>query len=409
MGRVCFMKNFTGFIIRQQRLQKGLSQEALCKGICAVSYLSKIEQGIGNPSPAILQQLFDVLEISYTQNETLLEKAGAMLNSYFDKYFHSETAEEETAYLKLHQKELENSELHLSWHLFNLFMLVQKYGKTAPVCHQEAAYLARFTENMENEQLFLYYVGCGLIESDEQLEMLRLAETIHPISFVKQSIAECYYTRHEYMKAIEAADRAYSTAAEEGSMPTLLWSSYLLGACYAGFNDMSFMLRYYKRALELARGYDASISSLIQYNIGSAYMEHRNYQEAIPYLLSSLQASDSSLEEQKVLAGQKLAACYFEQGYASLGHQYLQQAMNRRTDHMSEIYETLLYFTQLRYVRGDRSSEEYENLLKDLYARCEEVLGEGYRRLLGEYLVDLYMTQRKYKDALAIKTEHAYV
>ena len=248
------MKNFTGFIIRQQRLAKGMSQEALCRGICAVSYLSKIEQGIGNPSPAILQQLLDVLEINYNQHEAMLETAQMMLNSYFDKYFHSETAEEETAYLKLHQQEMENSELHLSWHLFNLFMLIQKYGKSAPVCHQEAAYIARFKEYLEEDQLFAYYVVAGLNEGDDQIENLRMAETIRPIAFVKQSIAECYYARREYMNAIDAAGRAYAAAAEEGSMPTLLWSSYLLGACYSNFNDMSFMLKYSKRALDLSRG-----------------------------------------------------------------------------------------------------------------------------------------------------------
>ena len=392
------MKNFTGFIIRQQRLAKGMSQEALCRGICAVSYLSKIEQGIGNPSPAILQQLLDVLEINYNQNEAMLEKAQMMLNSYFDKYFHSETAEEETSYLKLHQQEMENSELHLSWHLFNLFMLIQKYGKSAPVCHQEAAYIARFKEYLEEDQLFAYYVGAGLIE-----------ETIRPIAFVKQSIAECYYARREYMNAIDAAGRAYSAAADEGSMPTLLWSSYLLGACYSNFNDMSFMLKYYKRALELSRGYDATISSLIQYNIGSAYLEHKNFQDAVPYLLTSMQPTDSSLEDQKVLAGQKLATCYFEQGFTSLGHQFLQQAANRRTDRMPAVYEELLYFTRLRYVDNDRSSDEYENVLKDLYANGGEALGDSYRRIFADYLVELYMAQRKYKDALAIKSEYGYV
>ena len=403
------MKNFTGFIIRQQRLAKGMSQEALCRGICAVSYLSKIEQGIGNPSPAILQQLLDVLEINYNQNEAMLEKAQMMLNSYFDKYFHSETAEEETSYLKLHQQEMENSELHLSWHLFNLFMLIQKYGKSAPVCHQEAAYIARFKEYLEEDQLFAYYVGAGLIEGDDQIENLRLAETIRPIAFVKQSIAECYYARREYMNAIDAAGRAYSAAADEGSMPTLLWSSYLLGACYSNFNDMSFMLKYYKRALELSRGYDATISRLIQYNIGSAYLEHKNFQDAVPYLLTSMQPTDSSLEDQKVLAGQKLATCYFEQGFTSLGHQFLQQAANRRTDRMPAVYEELLYFTRLRYVDNDRSSDEYENVLKDLYANGGEALGDSYRRIFADYLVELYMAQRKYKDALAIKSEYGYV
>ena len=122
------MKNFTGFLIKQQRLHQGLSQEALCRGICAVSYLSKIEQGLGHPSPAILRQLMAALGITYNQDEELLGQAQATLDAYFDKYFHSETADREAAWLKLHQQEMENSELHLSWHLFNLYARLPSGG-----------------------------------------------------------------------------------------------------------------------------------------------------------------------------------------------------------------------------------------------------------------------------------------
>ena len=34
-----------GALIRRARLEKNWSQEGLCHGLCAVSYLSKIEQG----------------------------------------------------------------------------------------------------------------------------------------------------------------------------------------------------------------------------------------------------------------------------------------------------------------------------------------------------------------------------
>ena len=39
------MEQFIGILIRRERLRQNYSQEGLCRGICAVSYLSKIEQG----------------------------------------------------------------------------------------------------------------------------------------------------------------------------------------------------------------------------------------------------------------------------------------------------------------------------------------------------------------------------
>ena len=46
---------FPSALIRYERLKRNWSQEGLCDGICAVSYLSKIEQGKAEPNPQLLQ------------------------------------------------------------------------------------------------------------------------------------------------------------------------------------------------------------------------------------------------------------------------------------------------------------------------------------------------------------------
>ena len=50
--------NIAGLLIRQARLRLNWSQEGLCRGICAPSYLSKIEQGKVTPSPEVTELLF---------------------------------------------------------------------------------------------------------------------------------------------------------------------------------------------------------------------------------------------------------------------------------------------------------------------------------------------------------------
>ena len=45
--------DIAGLLIRQARLQRDWSQEGPCRGICAPSYLSKIEQGKAAPSPEV--------------------------------------------------------------------------------------------------------------------------------------------------------------------------------------------------------------------------------------------------------------------------------------------------------------------------------------------------------------------
>lgn len=53
--------DYRGSVILRERLRKNWSQEGLCRGICAVSYLSKIEKGRAEPSEDILRQLLDRL------------------------------------------------------------------------------------------------------------------------------------------------------------------------------------------------------------------------------------------------------------------------------------------------------------------------------------------------------------
>ena len=55
--------NYQGYLIYRTRIQRNWSQAGLCKGICAVSYLSKIETGKAEPSEEILQLLMERLDL----------------------------------------------------------------------------------------------------------------------------------------------------------------------------------------------------------------------------------------------------------------------------------------------------------------------------------------------------------
>ena len=57
-----------GLLIRKRRQEREWSQAALCNGICAVSYLSKIEQGKVESSPEVLNLLFRRLGIQWQED-----------------------------------------------------------------------------------------------------------------------------------------------------------------------------------------------------------------------------------------------------------------------------------------------------------------------------------------------------
>lgn len=54
-------KMLIGAYIKQKREDKGLSQDALCEGICSRSNLSRIENDDQTPSFTLLEKLFEKL------------------------------------------------------------------------------------------------------------------------------------------------------------------------------------------------------------------------------------------------------------------------------------------------------------------------------------------------------------
>lgn len=69
---------FPSALIRYERLKRNWSQEGLCEGICAVSYLSKIEQGKAEPSDDILQALMRRLDLEWHGGEEAQEVRGLL-------------------------------------------------------------------------------------------------------------------------------------------------------------------------------------------------------------------------------------------------------------------------------------------------------------------------------------------
>ena len=65
--------DIAGLLIRQARLGRDWSQAGLCRGICAPSYLSKIEQGKAAPSPEVMELLFRRLDLVWTPEPESLE------------------------------------------------------------------------------------------------------------------------------------------------------------------------------------------------------------------------------------------------------------------------------------------------------------------------------------------------
>ena len=78
-----------GFRLRQERMRRDWSQEGLCRGICAVSWLSKLEQGKADASPEVLSMLLERLELPPYDDDPAL---GAAIEAQYERVFSGERA-----------------------------------------------------------------------------------------------------------------------------------------------------------------------------------------------------------------------------------------------------------------------------------------------------------------------------
>jgi transcriptional regulator with XRE-family HTH domain len=246
------MKNEVGFLIRHYRLLKNLSQEDLCKGICAVSYLSKIEKGTANPGDDIIRLLFSALHVEFHTDENFLHEVQSDLNDYFEHVVYCESSGPEEARLSQKREEALHSPLFISYTLFLIY--VHGDRREEEECRKLLLPLAEYASFMDANQLFYYTLAQGFLADggEAAIPHFRRAKELKPFSVAPYYLGEMYNTSGAYQEAIHEAQLAFSLAAEEGNTFILLHASLLTAMCYSNLYHVELMLKFYRQAEKLA-------------------------------------------------------------------------------------------------------------------------------------------------------------
>ena len=76
-----------GVWIKLERLKRNWSQEGLCHGLCAVSYLSKIEQGkVPAPNPDLMRLLCKRLDGAWEDDPAALAPLESRVEEMYDAF-----------------------------------------------------------------------------------------------------------------------------------------------------------------------------------------------------------------------------------------------------------------------------------------------------------------------------------
>ena len=376
------MNGFVGLLLRRARLERGWSQEGLCKGVCAVSYLSKIEQGKVQPSDEVTKLLLGRLEIPWNTGE-IAEKAAKLAEDMFSAFCAMDNQRGETLCAQLEQ----NDDYVNTPSMMDLLLLRGMYRKEG---WQE---MDAFAAVMDERQKCL---RCLLKDDYEQ------AYQLLPLPITCALAGYHDYTCGNYVRAQMRLERAFGQAAEQCLPHLMLFCKAFLGNCCSDLNQYELMLQHYEGALRLAEAVgNQEMLRDIRYNIAATQMQHFRYEEAYGYY--------AALEEPAAMDLHKLAICCEAMGKREEALAALERAATVSTRYQvlgRKAADQMCAVVRYRLEHEDYLRQEaYGKLLLDCFELLRRELPRGYARFHLPWVEEWYVAHRQYKQALELRKE----
>lgn len=387
------MANFIGALIRRERLRQNYSQEGLCRGICAVSYLSKIEQGKVAAGEDILLPLLDRLGIVYERDGDFLRQIGHTVEALYEELLSGQERlpafAEHMAWLEEHRDRCLTSP-----YMLDVMLLATYVHRRLP--DQE---LAEFVPCMDRRQYALYLA----LQLDERVEntgdeLLRLS----PCGFYTCMVGINRFRNGRYLEAVDLLSRSYDLAAREGNVHLMYLSKLMLGNCYSIGGQRELMLEHYRvaRKLAAALGNNEDSISIIDYNLGSTYLEWGMIDEAYA-LLRTVRRQDTLYYHKLAIVLEKLGRREEALEALALGQAAVDESQND-----APIIKEMLDLVEYRLKHPDYLRDGiYSSLMTDTFRLLRRTMPSGFAQFHLPYMLEVLEAERRYKEAYRLSIE----
>lgn len=368
---------YYGNLILRERLARSWSQAGLCKDICTVSYLSKIETGRAQPSADVLRLLLARLGL---HTDPALEAAGARCaEDGYERLFTGRFGELAAALPAA------SDETYRATAAWTDLLLLRQFDTDG------GALDAGLEAGMTPRQLAMQRLLQG--RWDEALALL-------PNAFCHWRIGVSAYEAGCYEDAVEHLQAGYDLAARDGAARLMLLCRAYMGNCYCNRRDIERMRPHYAAARRLAQALgEQELLDSIAYNTAAVQIERGQFEEAYGYF--------SALSDPGVLALHKLAICCEKTGRTAEAYAALERAEAAETaEQRSEAVEKMLAVVRFRLAHPDYlHCDAYGTLLLDCFACCRTRLPQGYAAFHLPWVVEWYTAARQYKKVCELLTE----
>lgn len=365
---------FAGAVIRGERLRRDWSQEGLCRGICTVSYLSKIEQGKAEGSSDVIRLLLERLEVPWYEDQETMEAGEKWVERCYEAVLSGDPESHHTL-----APEFDAQAPRLASSPYGLDVAVLR-GFVHP---EQAMEDTGLEEYLDRRQLALRRV---------QQERYQEALELYPCAYTWLRAGMDHYARGDsYTAAVECLSQAYQRASEQGYVRLMLLAKLYMGNCYCNQLHLEQMEEQYRVARRLAQALgDESILRSIAYNQASGYLECGQYQNAYAYF--------STVDDPTVMDLHKLALCCEKLGLTQQALEALDQADGMDWDW--ELGRQMCHLVRYRLEYPDYLRHtEYGAQLLQVFQDCQTQLPIGYAAFHLPWVLEWYTANRQYRNA----------
>ena len=369
--------NYSGFAIRKKRLENNWSQEGLCKGICTVSYLSKIEQGKADASEEVIAMLFGKLGIEWITDERILAEGKRFVEEWYDAVL-----SEDVKKISILQEQFEKK----FWILENSSFAIDVFLLKALDSDERGPLDEKLEVCMNSRQLsFQRLLGGHFTE----------AEKLYPSAFIYLRAGYAAYEKGDNFLALEKLQKAYELASEEGRVRVMMMAKLYTTNCYSNIGDIEFMEYHGKIAKRLALTLDEhGYAETVDYNFFATKIEVGDYKEAYDYFSSLAEPSAESLH--------KLAVCCEKLGKIEEAFAAIERVKNAKSEReeVKKLSENACEMIRFRLLHEDYlSNAEYGKILLEFFDFCRRELPIGYAKFHLPWVLEWYTANRQYKLA----------
>lgn len=300
-----------GNLIKVERMRKNMKQSVLARGICSISYLSKIENNQTSPSDEVLELIFERLELDVPLYYDFSEKIDQTKKEIRDTLKEGLLSRQEEKYFKQIEKFKTNPVVLQSKELYvTLLITLARFGITPGGNVQYLIEVGWIKDQLSNDDRIRYdLIQCiymFLYQSADRETTVNLLEKVGKEmansglpdwekADMRYVMGALYHRFTDYSQAIDYVKPALEYFQENFCLERIIESHMIIGLSFKRRKQYTTALEHYEKAAKVADKANLSdYYGMLYNNMGDIYFLVGDQEKAQKYFLDSFNVKEGA-------------------------------------------------------------------------------------------------------------------